>query len=428
MCIYIYTYMHVYTYINIYIYIWTYIYICTYNYVCGSACFCTNLILYTFFYVSRVDCVAVLLLACISFLCVGPCLRLCLCLCLRMYLLIGCVCCGCVSMCIQYRMAAVSRHWHATAIQHLAGLDALTHMDLDDAADFGGGRMLDVLRWCLNHVTFTALTRIDVGSGQRYGWVLPRQCLMALARSCASVKQLCLQGMVVNVDDSADSAEEAHHTDSANNQNIVCALKDLAALPALECVDLTFCRQVHCRVLSRLQELLPRVRIQRLPEWYLRGGGEHECVAHPGIPQGENSWFRIGERHTYTPEGRFVFEPREQLASGLVNRAWPMTKGSGFIMELQFDSEVPQYCPQVRIERCSHDYIAAHELTSAALHGPGYDCAGTLDSHRDACHGSNVFFTSAHSTRSLSVPEYTPGLSTPDVTVGIWRIQDAGAV
>jgi hypothetical protein len=42
---------------------------------------------------------------------------------------------------------------------------------------------------------------------------------------------------------------------------------------------------------------------------YLRGGGRHVCVGHPGLDE-VTAPFVLGERHTYTPEGAFVLGVR----------------------------------------------------------------------------------------------------------------------
>lgn len=268
-------------------------------------------------------------------------------------------------------MAAVSKHWHVTVVQHVQGLEQVTRAEVEcmpavpdvniEAANWRllcSQHVLDVVHWCIKHTTHTALRHLDVGSALAPGWRLPQRFISSLSL-CVALEQLCFSGVCLTGEDQPWDPDLDIAPPMSANERVLDALAGLAALPALKLLDLTFCNCVTAMVLPSVIELLPHVQIRRLPAWYLigggrGGGGHHVCVAHPGIDADAGAWFSIGEEHTYTAEGKFVFEPRERFGSGVVNRCWPayidsngLALPTGLILELVFDFEVFQYRPQV---------------------------------------------------------------------------------
>ena len=284
----------------------------------------------------------------------------------------------------------VSRHWHRLVMERVRQLEIFI-----EQAGRQSTTPLDTLYWAVPHAC-QSLKQIFVGGAMPVGWILPSSFLNGI-KSCVALEHLCLQGVCISPDRAGDS----------DAKGAVAALSGLVGLHALKSLNLCFCEQVDAAALPHLQQTLPAVELRRLPEWYLRGGGQHTCIAHPGIDESSGgAWFIVGERHTYCPAGKFVFEPRDHLSRGVVNRCWPVPLG--FVLELQFDGVGTKYRPQVLIENCS---LSRAISNTSRLASPS------------SCAGRQTYFTSAHSTRALLAPSSTPPLSTDDVTVGIWRIE-----
>jgi hypothetical protein len=283
-------------------------------------------------------------------------------------------------------MCRVSRHWRMVVLERVERIEVLAGQELGGSEH----QILDTLGWTVSHAH--QLQHLEIGSAMPGGWALP-PLFVTRINTCVALVHLCLQGVWIHACDA------------------VVTLADLVELPALKSVNLCFCEQVDAAALLRLQELLPHVEIRRLPEWYLKGDGHHVCIAHPGIEEfSGGAWFFVGEEHTYSPSGRFIFKPRDRMSTGVVNRCWPLanhvTGHLGCILELQFDDAGAEYRPQVRIELCSESHAIANMSCLA----------------RQSCSRKQTYFTSAHSTRTLVAPGSTPALSNEDVTVGLWRI------
>jgi hypothetical protein len=304
----------------------------------------------------------------------------------------------------------VSRHWRSVVVEHVRRMEAFSGEELRDSKEAAAPALdrdsirptLATLRWAVSHASHATLRQIHVGAALPWGWELPKSFLAGL-KALRGLEHLCIQGACI----------------PDGNGGAAASLSGLAGLPALKTVNLSFCEQVDAATVTPLRQALPGVQIRRLPSWYLRGGGQHVCVAHPGITRYGGAWFSIGERHTYTYEGRFVFEPRPHLSAGVVNRCWPLEDEAGLILELQFDDAASalgiagdEYRPLVRIERCSEEHAQA--LTSSP--------PVSASSQSPLADGRAIYFTSAHSTRTLAVPDSTPRSSTDEITVGIWRI------
>jgi len=294
-------------------------------------------------------------------------------------------------------IARTSKLFRAASLQHIKTLEQLRV----EGVGSGRGsalRAVSGLRWALGHANHTAIRSIDVGSEMPHSWCCPMRLLLYIKEHCVSVQYISLQGMAFIDEHFRGELDFVLGT-------------TFGALPNLKMLDLTYCTQFDAEKSARLQAFLPGVEIKRLPDWYLLGDGQHVCVSHPGA---EESWFSIGEIHTYSSGGRFVFEPRERCSSGVVNRCWPLP--GGLILELQFDAETPQYRPMVRIEVCSAEYAHRHVTSSG-------ESATRPNTRPDESESEpSIYFTSAHSTTSLAPPATTPALTTADIAVGIWRI------
>ena len=352
---------------------------------------------------------------------------------------IGSLCCHFLALLDLPSLATVSRTWLTTIKFHLNNIhtirpayfrDVLSKFpniakDSDACSDVTQVRGFDVLvkplrrfkvrvvhtdgvnifaflnNWILPRTP--KIRRLYLGSALPFGWILPKNMLSTLARCCRLLEHLDLRGASFRTKTIAQHAQQQQEQSyGAQVENMIKILKNFKSLKSLDVVS---CLQVDMHVLPMLHTFLPAVRVQRLPNWFIRGS--HICADHPGT---DEAWFQVGEVHTYDADGKFRFEPRETCTHGVVNRCWPLdgnsTCDTGLVIELIFgqssdDPNQPVLTGQVRIEKAS-----ALALAYAA----------------DARKPNSLFFTSAHSKFTTLAPPYTPLQDDGDVSVGVWEM------